>query len=153
MAIQCLIAPTIVSLCSGLPFAVQTFSPRQLSSEELIMKSIIRNRTASGALIACMAIASSAFSVQAFAQDASAPPATHSAARSANHKLERSVRKALDSAKVEASDIRIVARGGKVTLDGTVPDASQIDQATTAAQGVNGVASVSNRLTVAVKGH
>ena len=25
----------------------------------------------------------------------------------------------MDSAKVEASDIRIVARGGKVTLDGT----------------------------------
>ena len=84
------------------------------------MKSIIRNRTASGVLIASLAIASSAFSVQAFAQDASSPHATRSAARSANHKLERAVRKALDSAKVEASDIRIVARGGKVTLDGTV---------------------------------
>jgi hyperosmotically inducible protein len=132
---------------------VQTFSPRQLSSEELIMKSIIRNRTASGVLIASLAIASSAFSVQAFAQDASSPHATRSAARSANHKLERAVRKALDSAKVEASDIRIVARGGKVTLDGTVMDASQIDQATEAAKGVDGVSSVSNRLTVAVKGH
>jgi osmotically-inducible protein OsmY len=117
------------------------------------MKSIIRNRTASGVLIASLAIASSAFSVQAFAQDASSPHATRSAARSANHKLERAVRKALDSAKVEASDIRIVARGGKVTLDGTVMDASQIDQATEAAKGVDGVSSVSNRLTVAVKGH
>jgi hyperosmotically inducible periplasmic protein len=117
------------------------------------MKSIIRNRAVSGALIACVAIATSAFSVQTFAQDASAPPATRSAARSANHKLERAVRKALDSAKVEASDIRVVARGGKVSLDGTVTDASMIDQATEAAKGVSGVSSLSNRLSVAEKGH
>ena len=54
---------------------------------------------------------------------------------------------------VGASAVSFADVTGKVTLDGTVMDASQIDQATEAAKGVDGVSSVSNRLTVAVKGH
>jgi osmotically-inducible protein OsmY len=40
------------------------------------------------------------------------------------------------------------ARGGAVTLTGTVPDEGQIEAAGAAAKGVAGVTSVSNKLTV-----
>jgi hyperosmotically inducible periplasmic protein len=65
----------------------------------------------------------------------------------ADHKLEGQVRHALTTHKVESSDIRVVARSGKVTLDGTVEDESMIPVATTAAQSVEGVTSVKNNLT------
>jgi hyperosmotically inducible periplasmic protein len=88
----------------------------------------------------------------AHAQDdttASAPMAkpTHKQKWHADHKLEGQVRHALTTNKIESSDIRVVARHGMVTLDGTVQDESQIAQATTVAQGVAGVKSVKNNLT------
>jgi hyperosmotically inducible periplasmic protein len=89
----------------------------------------------------------------AYAQDdaasAAAPAAKPSkrAAWKANHQLEAKVRHALTQAKVESSDIRVVARNGNVTLDGTVEDESTIPTATTAAQGVPGVKHVKNNLT------
>ncbi|MFC0397869.1 BON domain-containing protein [Paraburkholderia rhizosphaerae] len=81
---------------------------------------------------------------------ASAPMAkeTHKQKWHADHKLEAQVRHALTTHKVESSDIRIVARHGVVTLDGTVEDASLIPVATSAAQGVAGVKSVKNNLTM-----
>jgi|SRR5689334_5899352 hyperosmotically inducible protein len=89
----------------------------------------------------------------AHAQDdtaASAPAAkpTHKQKWHADHKLEGQVRHALTTHKIESSDIRIVARGGTVTLDGTVQDQSQIAQAATVAQGVTGVKAVKNNLTM-----
>jgi hyperosmotically inducible periplasmic protein len=88
----------------------------------------------------------------AHAQDdtASAPMAkpTHKQKWHADHALEGKVRHALTTHKIESSDIRIVARGGAVTLDGTVQDQSQIAQATTIAQGVSGVKSVKNNLSM-----
>jgi hyperosmotically inducible periplasmic protein len=66
---------------------------------------------------------------------------------SADHKLEAQVRHALTTHKVESSDIRVVARHGMVTLDGTVEDESMIPVATTAAQSVAGVKQVKNNLT------
>lgn len=88
----------------------------------------------------------------AHAQDdtASAPMAkpTHKQKWHADHKLEGQVRHALTTHKIESSDIRIVARGGVVTLDGTVQDQSQIAQATTVAQSVTGVKSVKNNLSM-----
>jgi hyperosmotically inducible periplasmic protein len=80
---------------------------------------------------------------------ASAPmKPTHKQKWHADHKLEGQVRHALTTHKIESSDIRIVARGGTVTLDGTVQDQSQIAQATTVAQGVTGVKAVKNNLTM-----
>ncbi len=90
----------------------------------------------------------------AYAQDAtaSAPaPASKVSKRTvwkADHKLEAAVRKALTKQKIESSDIRVVARGGTVTLDGTVEDAPTIQAAGTAAMGVSGVKHVKNNLTV-----
>jgi osmotically-inducible protein OsmY len=49
---------------------------------------------------------------------------------------------------IDAGNISVIARGGAVTLDGTVADATQIDKVTEIATGVPGVMSVTNRLTV-----
>jgi hyperosmotically inducible periplasmic protein len=64
--------------------------------------------------------------------------------RSANWKLEHSVRTALDKKKIDTSDIRVRAHSGAVALSGTVGDESQIALAGSIAQGVPGVSSVRN---------
>lgn len=66
----------------------------------------------------------------------------------ADHKLEVAVRKALTKQQVESSDIRVVARAGAVTLDGTVEDDAMIPVAGDAAKSVAGVKSVKNNLTM-----
>jgi hyperosmotically inducible periplasmic protein len=86
------------------------------------------------------------------ASDATAAPAPTAKAskkqqRAANHKLAQAVRKALYGTKgLVSSNITVLARNGVVTLDGTVPDQSQIDVAGQAAQGVSGVTSVKNNV-------
>jgi osmotically-inducible protein OsmY len=51
------------------------------------------------------------------------------------------------------SNVFVKARGGVVTLTGSVPDGLQIQQAAEAAMGVPGVMSVSNHLTIYTKGY
>jgi osmotically-inducible protein OsmY len=69
--------------------------------------------------------------------------------RAANRALRRKVYAAIVRHKeIAAGDISVVAKGGAVTLNGTVVDASQIDKVAEIAQGVPGVTSVTNRLTV-----
>jgi hyperosmotically inducible periplasmic protein len=69
--------------------------------------------------------------------------------RKSNRALRRKIYAALANHKeINAGDISVVARGGAVTLNGTVVDASQIDKVAQVAQGVPGVTSVTNRLTV-----
>jgi osmotically-inducible protein OsmY len=69
--------------------------------------------------------------------------------RKANRALRRKVYAAIVRHKeISAGDISVVAKGGAVTLNGTVVDASQIDKVADIAQGVPGVTSVTNRLTV-----
>jgi osmotically-inducible protein OsmY len=46
------------------------------------------------------------------------------------------------------ANITVRARGGAVTLAGTVPEQPQIDLATQTAQGVAGVTSVKNALSI-----
>jgi hyperosmotically inducible periplasmic protein len=91
------------------------------------------------------------------AQDAttttSAPMSSKKAIRKQNLQLERAVRKELDRKKVNTSNIRVIARGGSVGLEGTVTDESQIAMAGAAAQNVAGAKSVSNNLTVRLEGH
>ncbi|TDG02370.1 BON domain-containing protein [Paraburkholderia guartelaensis] len=108
------------------------------------MKAIQAIRLAGGALIV-------AFSVSAWAQgnEAGTAPATSQSSKQANHALEKKVRAALDHAKdIKVENILIRARGGAVTLEGTVPDSSQVDKAAQVAQGVAGVTSVKNALTI-----
>ncbi|HEY3595966.1 MAG TPA: BON domain-containing protein [Paraburkholderia sp.] len=118
------------------------------------MKFPLQHLFASRTLTVCFALAASAVGAVAFAQTTtSTEQPTHASARKANHKLEHNVRVALTRAKVQAGDIRIVARGGKVTLDGTVPDQNMIRLAASSAGGVAGVTSVQNLLTMREAGH
>ncbi|NVH73691.1 BON domain-containing protein [Paraburkholderia sp. JPY432] len=92
-----------------------------------------------------------AVSVSAWAQrtDTDTAPATSQSSKQANYALAKKVRAALDHAKdIRPENIVIRARGGAVTLEDTVPDSSQVDKATQVAQGVAGVTSVKNALTV-----
>jgi osmotically-inducible protein OsmY len=69
--------------------------------------------------------------------------------RAANRALRRKVYAAIvKHREITAGDISVVAKGGAVTLNGTVVDASQIDKVAEIAQGVPGVTSVTNRLSV-----
>ncbi|MGF6769102.1 hyperosmotically inducible protein [Paraburkholderia sp. GAS199] len=78
-----------------------------------------------------------------------APAASAKATKKANSQLGRKVRAAIGKAQgVDVSSIAVRARGGAVTLTGTVPSQAQIDAAGEAAKGVAGVTSVSNKLTV-----
>ena len=83
--------------------------------------------------------------------DATAATAAPSAktVKKENRQLGRKVRGALAKAQgIDVSSISVRARGGAVTLTGSVPDQSQIDKAGDVAKGVDGVTSVSNKLTV-----
>ncbi|MFL9897529.1 BON domain-containing protein [Paraburkholderia fungorum] len=94
-----------------------------------------------------------ACNVYAQASDATgttaAPAASTKASKHANTQLGRKVRSAIGKVQgVDVSNIAVRARGGAVTLTGTVPDQGQIDAAGEAAKGVAGVTSVSNKLNV-----
>lgn len=69
-------------------------------------------------------------------------------------KLARNVRTALlNTPHFDVSNVYVKARGGVVTLSGSVPDGPQIPQASNVTQGVPGVTSVSNHLTMYRKGY
>ncbi|HEX3378306.1 MAG TPA: BON domain-containing protein [Paraburkholderia sp.] len=98
----------------------------------------------------CVATASSAY---AQASDAQAPAATAAApatsTRAADRKLGRDVRRALGKTQgFNVSNVFVRARGGAVTLSGSVPDGGMIQQAGDVAKGVPGVTSVTNKLTL-----
>ena len=70
--------------------------------------------------------------------------------RKADRALRRKVYAAIvtHNKEINAGNISVIAKGGTVTLDGTVVDASQIEKVSEIAKGVPGVTSVTNRLTV-----
>ncbi|MEM5310197.1 BON domain-containing protein [Paraburkholderia sp. JHI869] len=110
------------------------------------MKAIQAIKLTGGALIV-------AVSISAWAQgndtSTDTAPATSHSSKQANHALEKKVRAALNHAKdIKTENILIRARGGAVTLEGSVPDSSQVDKAAQVAQGVAGVTSVKNALTI-----
>jgi hyperosmotically inducible protein len=75
--------------------------------------------------------------------------ATAKTTRQANRALRRKVYAAIVKHKeIDAGNISVVAKDGAVTLNGTVADASQVDEVTEIAKGVAGVMSVTSRLTV-----
>ncbi|TKC91148.1 BON domain-containing protein [Trinickia terrae] len=98
-------------------------------------------------VLACSAYAQASDTAAAPAATASAPSAK--AVKKANRTLGYTVRKALAKTQgLDVSNISVRARGGAVTLTGTVPDQGQIDAAGEAAKGVKGVTSVANKLSV-----
>ncbi|MCP3711386.1 BON domain-containing protein [Paraburkholderia sp. CNPSo 3274] len=74
--------------------------------------------------------------------------------RKENHQLEAKVRHELTQTKhLDSSGITILARGGKITLEGDAPDDQQINLAATRAAGVAGVTGVKNNLHVRAAGN
>lgn len=85
--------------------------------------------------------------VTASADAGSAPSAK--SIRAANGKLARNVRTAMAKAKgIDMTQLFVYAKGGVVTLSGSVPKSDQVDRAGEIAKGVSGVSSVDNRLSV-----
>ena len=93
-------------------------------------------------------------SVNAWAQgseSAAAPTTSHatkSSVRKANRALSKKVLQALSKGGVDTTGINVLAKGGAVTLAGTVTDPEQIDKAGSIAKGVSGVNSMKNALTI-----
>lgn len=113
------------------------------------MKSVAILKTL--AAMACVTVACSVYaqdnSAASGAAMTSAAPAP--SAKKVDRKLGYTVRKALSKAQgLDVSNITVRSRSGAVTLTGTVPDQGQIDKAGQVAQGVAGVKSVANKLTV-----
>ena len=85
---------------------------------------------------------------------ASGPAAGSGKSAPTDKQLARDVRKALSNApNFNVSNVFVKARGGVVTLSGSVPDGPQIQQAAEVAMGVPGVTSVSNHLALYTKGY
>jgi hyperosmotically inducible periplasmic protein len=104
-------------------------------------------------MVGCALVVLASFtSISAYAQtsDATATPsAAAPSSKQANRALQKSVRHTLARTKgLDVGNIIVRARSGAVTLEGTVPELAQGDIATKAAQGVAGVTSVKNALTV-----
>lgn len=74
---------------------------------------------------------------------------TAESVRKADRALRRNIYAALRNRDdIDAESVSIVAHAGKVTFFGTVPDSAQIPKVSETAQGVPGVVSVINKLTV-----
>ncbi|MFM0627590.1 BON domain-containing protein [Paraburkholderia xenovorans] len=69
--------------------------------------------------------------------------------RAANRKLAKNVRTAMAKAKgIDMTQLFVYAKGGAITLSGSVPKSDQVDRAGEIARSVPGVSSVDNRLSV-----
>ncbi|MCX4158770.1 MULTISPECIES: BON domain-containing protein [Paraburkholderia] len=115
------------------------------------MKAFQAIKMVGGALIVLASINAYAQSSDAAAPAAPAASSAHSAKadKAANRALGRKVRSALSKTKgLSVTNITVRARGGAVTLAGTVPEQPQVDLATQAAQAVPGVTSVKNALSI-----
>ncbi|MFM0337422.1 BON domain-containing protein [Paraburkholderia fungorum] len=118
------------------------------------MKIIARNGWIVACLLATATIAhaqsggSAATTTAASAPVASASPVSAKAQRAANRQLAKNVRQALARKKnLNIVNVTVRAKQGAVTLQGSMPDSSQIEQAAKVASAVSGVASVRNDLT------
>jgi hyperosmotically inducible periplasmic protein len=89
-------------------------------------------------------------SAGAFAQASDAPSGhTSRKATPADRALGKSVRRALSKAQgFDVSGVFVRARGGAVTLSGTVKSGEQIQQAEDITKSVQGVTSVTNKLSL-----
>jgi osmotically-inducible protein OsmY len=107
---------------------------------EIAMKKIL--------LCLLMTAAAANIAVNVQAQTAAAPTAEMSKkATPADRALAKSVRRAMSKAQgFDVSGVFVRARGGAVTLSGSVKSGEQIDQAAEIAKSVQGVTSVTNKL-------
>ncbi|WP_321908458.1 MULTISPECIES: BON domain-containing protein [unclassified Paraburkholderia] len=83
------------------------------------------------------------------AASATAAPAAVPSDRQANRAMRRKVYAAIGKDKsINAGNISVGAKGGAITLNGTVSDTAQIARVEEITKGVPGVTSVTNKLTV-----
>ncbi|WP_027794488.1 BON domain-containing protein [Paraburkholderia acidipaludis] len=83
------------------------------------------------------------------AESAASAPAGAKEAKAANRALQKSVIRTLARTRgLTVTNITVRANDGDVVLEGTVPEASQMDIAVQAARGVQGVKSVKSALTL-----
>jgi hyperosmotically inducible periplasmic protein len=76
------------------------------------------------------------------------------AMRAQNRALEKSVRRSFNKTQgLVGSGINVVVRGSNVTLEGSVPEESQIELAGNAASTTSGVSHVANRITIREPGN
>lgn len=113
------------------------------------MKAFQAIKVIGGALIVVASLNAYAQSSDAMAASGAMAAPSAKSVKASNRALQRSVRKALSKTKgLSVDNITVRARSGAVTLEGSVPEQPQIDLATQAAQGVAGVTSVKNDLTI-----
>jgi hyperosmotically inducible periplasmic protein len=102
--------------------------------------------------LAGMLVALAAAGAHAQNNDAAQTAASASSAKAgkeADRALQKAVLRALSQTRgVRVSTITVRAHDGVVTLEGNVPDESQVELATKAAQSVPGVTQVKNALTL-----
>ena len=102
--------------------------------------------------MACMGVALSSYAQSSDVTpggEMSSGAATAKSATQADRALARAVRRALAKAQgFDVSGVFVRARGGAVTLSGSVRNSDQIAQAERVAHTVQGVNSVSNKLTL-----
>lgn len=107
-------------------------------------------------LALCVSVVSAAHAQSSDAMagtDAASAAPSAKATKKTDRKLGLDVRRALSKAQgFDVSNVFVRARGGAVTLTGTVPDGSQIPRAEEIAKGVPGVTSVANKLTLGTQG-
>jgi hyperosmotically inducible protein len=113
------------------------------------MKAFQAIKVIGGALIVVASLNAYAQSSDAMAASGAMAAPSAKSTKASNRALQRSVRKALSKTKgLSVNNITVRARSGAVTLEGSVPEQGQSDLATQAAQGVAGVTSVKNALTI-----
>lgn len=104
-----------------------------------------------------LVVALAAIGVQAQGGDTGEVSASSAAStkeiRAANRQLRKAVLRTLSRTKgLNVDRVVVVAKSGSILLEGYVPESSQIDLATSAAQSVPGVTTVTNRLIVRAVG-
>lgn len=105
-------------------------------------------------LAACVATTSGAYAQASGTTDSGAMSAPSAkTVKKTDRRLGLDVRKALSKAQgFDVSNVFVRARGGAVTLTGSVPQGDQIQQAAEVANQVPGVKSVNNKLTIGTQG-
>ena len=109
--------------------------------------------------LVAVALATTLSTSVSFAQSSDAAAATSPSAqptpkqtRQANHALVKRVRTALDKTQgLDSTDITVLAKGGSVSLEGTVPEQQQIALAESTARSVSGVKSLKSFLRMEIK--
>lgn len=112
------------------------------------MNAIRTLKLAGAALIVVASVNAWAQESASSATSAAMQGTSKSAVRKANRTLSKKVLQALSKGGVDTTGINVLAKGGAVTLAGSVTDPSQIEKAGSIAKGVSGVTSMRNALTI-----